>query len=81
MDIIEAEEQYITAIQKIYAYHVIHGTASFETDPLDIKETFSRLKKKNEDRLPWFIAIKNGRLTAVLLYVSLPRAPCLPVYA
>ena len=62
MDIIEAEEPHITAIQKIYAYHVIHGTASFETEPPDINEMLARLKKNNEARLPWFVAIKNGRV-------------------
>ncbi|MCW2478977.1 GNAT family N-acetyltransferase [Candidatus Symbiopectobacterium sp. NZEC135] len=60
MNIIAAEEQHISAIQKIYAYHVIHGTASFETEPPDINEMRARLKKSYDAGLPWFVAIKNG---------------------
>ncbi|MBG6245081.1 N-acetyltransferase [Candidatus Symbiopectobacterium sp. 'North America'] len=63
MDIIAAEEQHISAIQKIYAHHVIHGTASFETEPPDINEMRARLKKNLDASLPWFVASKNGRIT------------------
>ena len=41
MEIIEAGEQHIPAIQKIYAWHVLHGTASFETQPPDDRVTLS----------------------------------------
>ncbi|BBR07942.1 putative acetyltransferase [Klebsiella pneumoniae] len=33
MHIINAEEQHIPAIRRIYAHHVLHGTGSFETPP------------------------------------------------
>lgn len=33
MHIINAEEQHIPAIRRIYAHHVLHGTGSFETAP------------------------------------------------
>lgn len=60
MDIIAAEVQHISAIQKIYAYHVLHGTASFETEPPDINAMLARLTKNNDAGLPWFVAINNG---------------------
>lgn len=62
MDIITAEEQHISAIQTIYAYHVTYGTASFETEPPDINEMRARLKKSHDAGLPWFVATKNGRI-------------------
>ncbi len=33
MDIIEAQEQHLSAITQIYAHHVTLGVASFETEP------------------------------------------------
>ncbi|BDH46967.1 phosphinothricin N-acetyltransferase [Salmonella enterica subsp. enterica serovar Choleraesuis] len=57
MRIINAGEEHIPAIQEIYAYHVIHGTASFETEPPGVEEMLSRLRKINSQKLPWYVAI------------------------
>lgn len=62
MEIIEAEEQHIPAMQKIYAWHVLHGTASFETQPPDVREMASRLKKINEARLLWLVVLHEGEV-------------------
>lgn len=45
MEICEANEQHIPAIQAIYAWHVVNGTATFETEPPDAKEMSARLQK------------------------------------
>lgn len=52
MEITEADERHITAIQQIYAYHVLHGTATFETEPPDVPEMAARLKKVRLAGLP-----------------------------
>ena len=57
MEIIEAGEQHIPAIQKIYAWHVLHGTASFETQPTDEREMAGRLKKIKEAGLLWLVVL------------------------
>lgn len=62
MEIIEADERHIPAIQQIYAYHVLHGTATFETVPPDVTEMAMRLKKVCAAGLPWFVAVDEGRV-------------------
>ena len=57
MEIIEAGEQHIPAIQKIYAWHVLHGTASFETQPPDEREMTGRLKRIKEAGLLWLVVL------------------------
>jgi hypothetical protein len=44
MEITEADERHISAIQQIYAWHVLHGTATFETEPPDVAEMTARQK-------------------------------------
>jgi phosphinothricin acetyltransferase len=62
MEITEADERHIPAIQQIYAYHVLHGTATFETVPPDVTEMAMRLKKVCAAGLPWFVAVDEGRV-------------------
>lgn len=50
MEITEADDIHIPAIQQIYAYHVLHGTATFETEPPDEAGIAARLKKVREGR-------------------------------
>jgi phosphinothricin acetyltransferase len=45
MEITEADERHISAIQQIYAWHVSHGTATFETEPPDVAEMTARQKR------------------------------------
>ncbi|MEM6162284.1 N-acetyltransferase family protein [Erwinia sp. P6884] len=62
MEITEADELHVPAIQQIYAYHVLHGTATFETVPPDETEMAMRLKKVCAAGLPWFVAVDEGRV-------------------
>lgn len=62
MEITEADERHITAIQQIYAYHVLHGTATFETEPPDVTEMAARLQKVRSAGLPWFVAVDDGQV-------------------
>lgn len=45
----------IPAITAIYAHHVLHGLASFETEPPDAAEMTRRYEKVLADRLPHLV--------------------------
>ncbi|MGK3141191.1 N-acetyltransferase family protein [Pantoea sp. C2G6] len=60
MEILAAEASHIAAIQQIYAWHVLNGTASFETVPPDAAEIAGRLEKIQQAGLPWWVAISEG---------------------
>ena len=60
MEIIEAEEQHISAMQQIYAWHVVNGSASFETAAPDREEMLARLNKTRSAGLPWFVILEEG---------------------
>lgn len=60
MEIFEADERHITAIQQIYAWHVINGTGSFETVPPDADAIAERIGKVQQAGLPWFVAVSEG---------------------
>ena len=72
MEITEADDIHIPAIQQIYAYHVLHGTATFETEPPDEAGIAARLRKVREGGLPWFVAVDEGRVRGYC-YLSLYR--------
>ena len=60
MEIFDADERHIPAIQQIYAWHVLNGTGSFETVPPDAAEMGERMRKIQQAGLPWFIAVSDG---------------------
>lgn len=62
MEICEADEQHIPAIQRIYAWHVLHGTATFETEPPDANEMYARLQKIREAGLIWLVAMQQEQV-------------------
>ncbi|EFM1790340.1 hypothetical protein HET53_005247, partial [Escherichia coli] len=62
MKIVNAEEKHIPAIRDIYAHHVLHGTASFETEPPDTHEMLARLKKIRNQELPWVVALEEEKV-------------------
>lgn len=76
MDITPAHAGHITEIQQIYAWHVIHGLATFETEPPSADEMQARLNKVQETGGYWLVATEAGR---VLGYCYL--APYRPRYA
>ncbi len=45
-----------TAIAALYAHHVLHGTATFETVPPDATEIASRMGKVAAAGWPWLVA-------------------------
>lgn len=62
MKIVNAEEKHIPAIRNIYAHHVTHGTASFETEPPDTNEMLDRLKKIRSQGLPFVAALNEEKV-------------------
>lgn len=56
----------VAEIAAIYGHHVIHGTASYETDPPDTAEMGARLARVSGAGWPWLVA--RGGDGAVLGY-------------
>jgi phosphinothricin acetyltransferase len=50
----------VHAIAAIYAWHVLHGRASFEEVPPTIDEMRQRMKSVAENGLPWLVALYRG---------------------
>ncbi|WP_336777818.1 GNAT family N-acetyltransferase [Pantoea sp. USHLN256] len=76
MDIIPARPHHAAAIQKIYAWHVLHGTATFETEPPSASEILNRVQDVQQRGGFWLVAQENEQ---VLGYCYL--APYRPRYA
>jgi len=58
----DALESHIPAIQRIYAHHVLHGLASFETDAPDVAEMLARYQKTRASGLPWWVALEGDQV-------------------
>ncbi|WP_437889241.1 N-acetyltransferase family protein [Phytobacter sp. V91] len=52
----------VHAIASLYAWHVLHGRASFEEVPPTIEEMRQRMSKTANDGLPWMVALYQGIL-------------------
>ena len=52
-----AQLAHAAAITAIYAHHVGHGTASFETSPPDCAEMTARIGKVLDAGAPWLVAL------------------------
>ena len=48
------------AISAIYAWHVLHGRASFEEVPPTVDEMRQRMKSVTDSGLPWLVALYRG---------------------
>ena len=69
------EDRDMAAVQAVYAHHVLHGTASFETEPPDVAEVARRCQGVLALGLPYLVAELDGRLVGYA-YAGLyrPRA-------
>ncbi|MGY6028739.1 N-acetyltransferase family protein [Phytobacter sp. AG2a] len=50
----------VHAIASLYAWHVLHGRASFEEVPPTIDEMRQRMIKTANEGLPWMVALYHG---------------------
>ncbi|EPF0313097.1 GNAT family N-acetyltransferase [Enterobacter chuandaensis] len=50
----------VHAIAAIYAWHVLHGRASFEEVPPTVDEMRKRMKNVTDGGLPWLVALYRG---------------------
>ena len=57
-----AAEGDLAAIQRIYAHHVLTGSASFEETPPDLAETMRRWRAIAEVGLPYLVAEQAGEI-------------------
>ena len=57
-----AAAQDLAAIQRIYAYHVRHGLASFEEEPPSVEEMRRRFEDVARQGLPYLVAEENGEI-------------------
>ena len=57
MEIVPATLADAAQIAAIYAHHVVHGTASFETEPPSEAEMAARIAKVLYAGSPWLVAV------------------------
>ncbi|RAU31723.1 N-acetyltransferase family protein [Enterobacter sp. ECC-175] len=50
----------VHAISAIYAWHVLHGRASFEEVPPTVDDMRQRIKNVSDSGLPWLVALYRG---------------------
>ncbi|XTZ39744.1 N-acetyltransferase family protein [Salmonella enterica] len=50
----------VHAITSLYAWHVLHGRASFEEVPPTVDEMHTRMNDIANDGLPWLVALYQG---------------------
>ena len=55
-----AKESDVAPITAIYAYHVLHGTGSFEIEPPDVEEMARRMGDVLSRGLPYLVAETNN---------------------
>ncbi|WP_077245030.1 GNAT family N-acetyltransferase [Dickeya dadantii] len=58
----DAGAEHIAAIRDIYAHHVLHSLATFETEPPDEAEMRARWQKIRDAGLPWLVATENKQV-------------------
>ena len=64
----------LTAVTHIYAHHVNHGTATFETEAPDEREMTRRWGEVSERGLPWLVAEDIGEVVGTPTPGSIVRA-------
>jgi L-amino acid N-acyltransferase YncA len=58
----KAVDSDVAAITEIYAYHVLHGTGSFEIDPPDAREMVRRMADIVSRGLPYLVAESDNNI-------------------
>ena len=69
----DSVESDVAAIQAIYAHHVLHGTASFETEPPTVDDMRGRRADVLSKGLPYIVAERGGVVLGYA-YATLYRA-------
>ncbi|GAN79299.1 GNAT family N-acetyltransferase [Acidocella aminolytica] len=62
MNIRNATADDLAQMQAIYAYHVLHGTGSFEYIPPSLEEMNRRFLSNQADGFAWVVAEEGGRI-------------------
>lgn len=70
MDIVPATTADAAAIAEIYAHHVLHGTATFETVPPGADEMGARIAKVLGAGAPWLVALGDDGAPAGYAYAA-----------
>lgn len=68
MNVRQATEDDLAQIQSIYAYHVLHGTGSFETIPPSLEEMSQRFQANQQAGFAWVVAENEGRVSGFGYY-------------
>jgi phosphinothricin acetyltransferase len=68
----DALDHDMSAVQGIYAHHVIHGTASFELEPPTLEQMLQRRADIRGNGLPYVVAEANGEIVGYA-YATLYR--------
>ncbi|WP_296185100.1 GNAT family N-acetyltransferase [Pseudomonas sp. UBA1879] len=68
----DALDHDMPAVQRIYAHHVIHGTASFELEPPTLVQMLQRRADIRANGLPYVVAEANGEIVGYA-YATLYR--------
>ena len=58
----DVTEDDAAGIAAIYAHHVIHGTASYDTVPLTVDETLAKIRRVTAPGWPFLIAREDGQV-------------------
>ena len=69
----DSVESDVPAIQAIYAYHVLNGTASFEIEPPSVEDMRGRRADVLSKGLPYIVAERDGAVVGYA-YATLYRA-------
>ena len=62
MNIRPATPEDAPALAAIYTHHILHGTGTFEEEPVDADEMAARLDKVVSRGWPWLVAVEGGRV-------------------
>ena len=58
----EVTDQDAAAIAAIYAHHVLHGTASYDTEPLTVADTLAKIRRITQASWPFLVAEIDGEV-------------------